>query len=62
MEQFYKDFGFILGFLVCIVIINTAFGSGISEKFLIVVLLSMCILNYEKFTSFLGNIFTLKED
>ena len=61
MEQFYKDFGFIIGFLVCVLVIQIAFGDKTTRGFIVLVLFSMVILNYEKMSSFIGSIFTLKE-
>lgn len=61
MEQFYKDFGFIIGFLVCVLVIQMSFGDKVARGFIVLVLLSMLILNYEKMGNFISGIFTLKE-
>lgn len=61
MEELYKESGFIIGFLVLVFLIQTAFGNKASEKFLLLVLFTMVILNADKVTSFLSSKFSLKE-
>lgn len=60
MKQFYKDFGFIIGFLIMSLIIEMAFGEKVQFYFLILVLFSMVILNSTNFVSFVDEKFTLK--
>ena len=57
MENFYKNMGFIIGFLILIIVIQTAFGGETSADFLVIVLLSMLVLNYKKFGDFTRKVF-----
>lgn len=53
MEDLYKSGKFIIGFLVITLIIQTALGEKTSEKMTLFVLLSMLVLNADKFTQYL---------
>lgn len=57
MAALYKDMGFIIGFLILILVVQTAFGGETSSKFLIIVLLSMLLLNYQTFADKLKSVF-----
>ena len=61
MEQFYKDFGFIIGFMVMVLLWNMGFGEKGTFYFLLLVLLGMVVLNYKTVGECLTNTFTLKE-
>lgn len=60
VENFYKDFGFIIGFLVGSLVIEMAFGEKVQYHFLILVLFSMLILNSTDFLKFVDENLTLK--
>lgn len=62
MERFYKDFGFIISFLVLTLVIQISLGTEFTNKFLVLVLLGMILTNYDKFNTLLQNSFTVKED
>ena len=60
VENFYKDFGFIIGFLVGSLVIEMTFGEKVQYHFLILVLFSMLILNSTDFLKFVDENLTLK--
>ena len=62
MEEVYKKSGFILSFLCLTFLVQLLMGEKFTEKFLLIVLFSMAILNYDKFADFLSDHFTLKGD
>lgn len=47
--EFYNSLTFMLAFMILLVFTNMAFGSGFTEKFLLLVLASMLIFNVDKF-------------
>lgn len=51
MEHFYDKFSFILGFMIVTLMFNMIFGAAFTEYFLLLVLLSMIVLNADKFSS-----------
>lgn len=57
MKQFYKDFGFVIGFMIMTLIIQASFGEKVEKYFLLITLLSMLLVNSDKFISFLQNNF-----
>ena len=57
MKQFYKDFGFIIGFMIMDLIIQASFGKKVEKYFLLITLFSMVLFNSEKFIDFLQNNF-----
>lgn len=57
MKTLYKDLGFVIAFLILVMIVQSFFGEKASKAFLSIVLLSMLVLNYEKFAQWLGSIF-----
>lgn len=61
MEQFYRDFGFIIGFMILCLIVLLAFGEKAERGFLLMVLLSMAVLKAEQVTDFLDTHFRVKE-
>lgn len=61
MEDFYKDFGFIIGFMVLVLLWNMSFGEKATRYFLLLVLLGMVVLNAGTVGDWLNNNFTLKE-
>lgn len=62
MEKFYKDFGFVIGFMVIVLIWNMGFGSKATQYMLLLVLAGMLVLNAADMTKFLENTFTFKEN
>lgn len=60
MSDFLKSFKFIIGFFILTFLVQTAFGEKASEKFALIVLFTMVILNATKFTDFLQSAFVLK--
>ena len=48
MEDITKRIGFIVGFLILTMIVDSSFGRDITSKFLFIVLASMLILNSQK--------------
>lgn len=58
MQGFFDNLGFIIGFLVMVLIWNVALGAKATKYFLILVLLSMLILNYAPMSAFITETFT----
>lgn len=61
MEQFYKDFGFIIGFMFLCLLVLMAFGEKVERGFLLAVLFSMAILNSSTVTKFMDETFKLND-
>lgn len=61
MEQFYKDFGFIIGFMVLCLLVSMAFGDKAERGFLLTTLFGMVILNADSVSQFLNDKFAVKE-
>lgn len=61
MQQFYKDFGFIIGFMILCLLVSMAFGEKAERGFLLTTLFGMVILNVDAVNSFLNEKFTVKE-
>ena len=57
MNEIYKDMKFILGFIFLVILIQSFVGDVFAEKFLLIVLMSMIILNAKPFITFLKNTF-----
>lgn len=57
MKEFYQDFGFIIGFMVLVLLWNMGFGEKGTRYFLILVLLGMLVLNYGVMSDWLKNTF-----
>lgn len=53
MKKFYLEIGFIAGFLILIIILKASFGKAWADRFLIIVLLSMLLINHQKISTFL---------
>ena len=51
MSNFYNSFTFILSFMILVMVFNSLFGATFTEYFLLLVLLSMIVLNGEKFAT-----------
>ena len=65
MEKFYKDFGFVIAFMILALVIEIWFGDKAQWGFLMLVLLSMIIINASDFNNFVDKYFsfnTNKED
>ena len=61
MQQFYKDFGFIIGFMILCLLVSMAFGEKAERGFLLTTLFGMVILNVDAVSNFLNEKFTVKE-
>lgn len=61
VKAFYKDFGFIVAFLILVLVIQMSLGNNFTNKFLVLVLFGMIILNSNNFIIFLQNSFELKK-
>jgi hypothetical protein len=61
MKDFYNDFSFILGFMVLTLLVGMFAGEQSQKWFLLIVLLGMVLLNYQKFNQFLQEKFQLNE-
>lgn len=59
MKEFYVDIGFIAGFLILIILLKAFFGTKWADRFLMVVLLSMLLINHQQIRAFLSNKFNL---
>ena len=53
MEDFYKNFGDIIGFLVIVLIFTMATDEKTTQGMVLLVLLSMVLLNYKEFNEFM---------
>lgn len=62
MKQFYKDFKFIIGFMVLTLVVQMVAGEKAQRYFLLITLLGMVLMNAEKFNEFLDNTFTTSEN
>lgn len=56
MQSLTGSFGFIVGFLVTVLVITTFAGEQTTTNFLMVVLVSMVVINQEKVTQALANV------
>lgn len=61
MKEFYKDFGFIIGFMILCLLVVMAFGEKAERGFLLTTLFGMVILNVDAVSQFLNNKFSVKE-
>ena len=61
MESFYKKMGIIIGFLIMMICIQTFISDKAGEKMALLILFTMIILNAEKFSDAMKNVFTSKE-
>ena len=57
MESFYKNGKSIIGFCVLTLLFNMIFDEKSTEKFVLLVLFSMCILNADKVTEWMETAF-----
>lgn len=62
MEEFYKDYTFILGFMILVLLVQMAFGEKAERGFLLATLFSMCILNVSKVNEYLDNLIQLDKE
>lgn len=62
MEQFYKDFKFIIGFMVLTLIVQMVAGEKAQRYFLLITLLGMVLINVDDFNNFLDNTFTMSNE
>lgn len=56
LVDFYNSFTFIISFMIIVLIFNGMFGAKFTEKFLLLVLLSMVVINTDKFTTVFSGI------
>lgn len=61
MQQFYKDFGFIIGFMILCLLVSMAFGEKSERGFLLTTLFGMVILNADNVMTFFSEKFKVKE-
>ena len=61
MQEFYKDFGFIIGFMILCLLVVMAFGEKAERGFLLTTLFGMVILNVDAVVQFLNDKFKVKE-
>ena len=61
MQEFYKDFGFIIGFMILCLIVVMAFGEKSERGFLLTTLFGMVILNADSVMTFFSEKFKVKE-
>lgn len=52
MQTFYKNIGFLIGFLILVTVVTGAFGEKTAERFLLLVMLGMMLSNTEQFETF----------
>lgn len=57
IQSFYSNGKEILGFLILVLIFNMIFDTKTTEKFVLLVLFSMCIINADKFIEFMKSNF-----
>lgn len=57
LQSFYTNGKSIIGFLILVLIFNMIFDQKTTEKFVLLVLFSMCILNADKFIAFMQKTF-----
>lgn len=55
MMQFYSSFTFMLAFMIFTLIFNLTFGAKPTEYFLLLVILSMCVMNSDKIANLAKN-------
>lgn len=58
MYEFYKQFSFVIGFMVLVLLWDTVFKEKGTFYFLLIVLLGMLVLNSEKIGNWLTETFT----
>ena len=52
---FYKNIGFLIGFLILVTVVTGAFGEKTAERFLILVMLGMMFINSDEFIKFFNS-------
>lgn len=55
MVSFYNSFGFLIAFMVLLLIFQMLFGPKFSETFMLLVLASMVVVNHEKVVKLMQN-------
>lgn len=56
MKNFYNSFSFIISFMILLLFFNMTLGGKFVEKFLLLVLASMAVLNADKIESIFNGI------
>lgn len=57
MQEFYDDFGFIIGFMVICLLVLLAFGQKAEKYLLLVTLISMVLVRSKDITEFMDKTF-----
>ena len=60
MQDIFNNMGFIIAFLVLTLVIQIALGQEFANKFLILVLFGMLLINADDFINLLDKSFTIK--
>ena len=60
MQDIFNNMGFIIAFLVLVLLIQMSLGSEVANKFLILVLLGMLLFNADKITNLIEKSFSIK--
>ena len=60
MQDIFNNMGFIIAFLVLTLVIQISLGGEFANKFLILVLFGMLIINADDFINLLNKSFTVK--
>ena len=55
MTDFYNKFSFLVAFMVFILIFNMIFGGEVTEKLLILILISMAVFNTDLVSNLFGS-------
>lgn len=55
MTEFYNKFSFLVAFMVFILIFNMIFGGEVTEKLLILILISMAVFNTDLVANLFGS-------
>lgn len=60
MQTFYKDFGFVIAFMILTLVIEMSMGEKAQLYFLLLVLFSMIVINADDFNKFVDKYFSFK--
>lgn len=55
MVSFYNSFGFLIAFMVLLLVFQMMFGNAFTEYYMLLVLLSMVVVNSDKVTYLMQN-------
>lgn len=62
MQSFYNSFGFLIAFMILLLIFQMMMGPKFTETFMLLVLASMVVVNSDKVEILLQNMSQKKED